>query len=219
MSLPLTKCLDPEYDYAELAEELKVVGRWFYMAKEQHTHRRFEYALALRAYDTWAQRDYEYWGHANRTHGGRVVDVGGAGSPFKHMISEAWGGTPTIVDPEENHTLAQHVRYAGLASCVFCLSVLEHVDDLDQFCYHLSCLVAPGGLLFLTMDCCGCPEHPEPEAHHFHWMRKRIFTTNQRLNLAFSLKDFQLLGEADRLYHGDHVYDYSFASLALVKRP
>ena len=28
-----------------------------------------------------------------------------------------------------------------------CLSVLEHVDDLDRFLYHLGCLVAPGGRL------------------------------------------------------------------------
>jgi hypothetical protein len=212
MSLPLTKCLDPEHDYAELAEKLKVVDQHFHADSEQHPHRKWEYALALRAFDTWLES------RKMPTAIGHVIDVGGSGSPFHRML----GSSAIVVDPKESdgQDLEGYLQTAPrLSHTVFCLSVLEHVEDLDQFCYHLSCLVAPGGLLFLTMDCCGCPEHTEPETHHFHWMRKRIFTFEQRLNLAFSFKDFQLLGGADWLYHGDHVYDYAFASLALVKRP
>ena len=41
----------------------------------------------------------------------------------------------------------------GSLDLVFCISVLEHVDDVTEFLYHLGCLVAPGGLLFLTVDC------------------------------------------------------------------
>ena len=218
MSYPLSKCLDPERDYAELAEELKIVDQHFHSAKEQHPHRRFEYALALRALSTWRTgRDYR--------DPAMIADVGGAGSPFWRMIGES----TIVVDPEESTgDLATYLGTAPqLSQAVFCLSVIEHVDDLDQFLYHLSCLVAPGGLLFLTMDCCECGSHAadmevgDPlDRHHFHWMRQRMFGRADLRHVAETLLDhsFAWLGDRDLTYHGDHVYDYSFASLALVKR-
>lgn len=225
MSLPLSKYYDPA-DYAELAEELAVVDQHFTKAVPQREHRRWEYAMALRAADVWAQKDYEQRGHADRTHGGFVYDVGGAGSPFYHMI----GAEQTrVIDPHESDGLRldQMIRYARVGSMVFCLSVLEHVDDLDQFLYHLSCLTAPGGLLFLTMDCCGCEDHDAiRDPHHFATMRKRIFVPWFRREMAATLMahQFGLLGEADysryqpRLYGSATDPGYSFASLALVKR-
>ena len=118
-----------------------------------------------------------------------------------------------------------------MSSAVFCLSVPEHVDDLDEFLYHLSCLTAPGGLLFLTFDCCGCASHDAeeetpPDEHHFHWIRRRIFGQADLRELAEKLLDLQFgwLGERDftsyqpQLYGGTTDPGYSFASLALVKR-
>lgn len=215
MALPLSKTCDPA-DFADLAEELAIVDRHFHEAAEQHPMRRWEYAMALRAENTW------------RTQTGRDVfigyDVGGAGSPFRHM-----GSVGLVVDPQEpapgNYTLAQFCT-AGteLASIVFCLSVLEHVDDLDQFLYHLSCLVAPGGLLFLTMDICDASTTDWPkDIYQFHWMRKRIFNVEQWQAVGDSL--YTRYNFADNFgpvwwhYNGPQVYDYSFASLALVKRP
>lgn len=216
MSFPLTKTLDPERDYVELAPELVMVDQHFYKAAEQHPHRRFEYAMALRALNVWMdQRKKQPF---------NLYDVGGAGSPFRYMPS---GEQPVcVIDPAEpeSYTLEQFVT-AGteLADAVFCLSVLEHVEDLDQVLYHLSCLVAPGGLLFLTMDCCDDVTSGWPvDSYHFHWMRKRIFNwwalgwTLGKLDrwgctsvgeIALELADFH-----------PAVYDYSFASLALVKR-
>jgi SAM-dependent methyltransferase len=214
LSYPLSKTLDPESDYVELAEELKIVDRHFHSAREQHPHRRFEYALALRALRTLGREPRRI-----------VYDVGGAGSPFHFMLNPL-PARIEIIDPDKppHWTLEQYCRAgAELSDAVFCLSVLEHVDDLDRFLYHLSCLVAPGGLLFLTMDCCnslgqyGTPE----DTYHFHWMRKRIFNAYSLGDLVAApllQRDFTHLGSIDLTWHGPQVYDYSFCSLALVKR-
>lgn len=220
MTLPLSKTLDLA-DYEELTEELQVVDRHFTSASEQHPARRWEYAMALRALKVWKDgKDYRL--------PASIADVGGGGSPFASMVP-VW---PLIIDPEVSFTLAHYVTtpwhsegetHPRLYQAVFCLSVLEHVDDPNQFLYHLSCLVAPGGLLFLTMDCCDCPRHGigRADTHHFHWMRKRIFSIREWQSLLYEFRlnpPLSLLGDVDWSYHGDHVYDYSFASLALVKR-
>lgn len=216
---PLSKTLDPERDYVELAEELVIVDRHFQRAGEQHPHRRFEYAMALRAQSVWIAQ------HGQMQ---RVYDVGGANSPFRYMVDSA--GPVIIIDPDEpvpnSYRLDQYIAAgASVADGVFCISVLEHVDDLDQFLYHLSCLVAPGGLLFLTMDCCqtsgsvhsnGWPE----DRYHFHWDRKRIFDEFQRrlLRQRFIAREFQVFGDYDERWYGPQVMDYSFCSLCMVKR-
>lgn len=232
MTLPLTKTMQVA-DLEQLEPELARVDQW---GTEGQTHesRRWEYAMALRAIDTWTrgQRDLSF----------SLLDVGGAGSNFFYMVPD--NVHVQVIDPhgrpserswEECRTLAEKV--AGrphLRDIVTCLSVLEHVEDLDQFLYHLACLVAPGGLLFLTMDCCGCDSHDtEPERHHFHWMRKRCFTMSDLylLDRRFTIRqefaeypDFGLLGgddvvDGDFVYHGDTLYgSYSVCSLALVKR-
>jgi hypothetical protein len=190
--------------------------------------RRWEYALALRAYNTWVQ-----CARARQMSSGPIYDVGGSGSPFWRMM-----GYVQIIDPKESdgldlaHFLTEQRVMLGRA--VFCLSVLEHVEDLDQFLYHLSCLVAPGGLLFLTMDCWN---QIGPDTAHFHWDRKRIFyfgdsRTRDPLHAEFySPNSFALVrdtligqqfasfGGNDLAYHGHQLFgSYSFASLALIKR-
>lgn len=206
--IPLSKTLDPA-DYADLTVERVQVNRYFASEAPQHDHRKWEYALALRAFDQWGGRGST-----------RCVDVGGAGSPFWRMLPV---DNVRVIDPHTGMDLASYLASGpSLTPAVFCLSVLEHVEDLDQFLYHLSCLVAPGGLLVLTMDCCDCVLHDavNPDQHHFHWMRRRIFTEpdRQRVLYEYLKRDFTHLGEYDALYHGHYVYDYSFASLAMVKR-
>ena len=203
-SLPLSKCLDPA-DFDLLPHELLRVDRYFASEREQHPMRRWEYAMALRAISTWWRTKT-----LNVTH---IVDVGGAGSPFWRMIDE----DVKIVDPETSVDLAFYVsREPTLSPIVTCLSVLEHVDDLDRFLFHLSCLVAPGGLLFLTFDYC---DGVDDDAYHFHWMRQRIFNEVRVARIIDQLRDFRLLGTDDYRWHGPQVYDYTFASLALIKRP
>lgn len=187
----------------------------------QHESRRWEYAMALEAHRRWRFGRDDVGQPAQSP-----VDIGGAGSPFHKMIE----GT-SIIDPAlpGNYTLGDYVG-AGteLSDAVFCISVIEHVDDLDQFLYHLSCLVAPGGLLFLTTDFCDGFHDPKeggvPDVYHFHWMRKRIFnifSMNQTAG-AFYKRDFDMLGglEADWKWHGPiENWGYAPASLALVKHP
>jgi hypothetical protein len=220
MSLPLTKTLDP-HDFALLEPEMRTVDQFFTKAREQHPMRRWEYALALKARHAWLQWDYEEHGHGNRAHGHRIVDVGGAGSPFQLMLNEDSGQSITVIDPDGGMALDQFLRWRGnLAHEVYCLSVLEHVDELEHFLYHLNCLVAPGGLLFLTLDCCHGEQIFVQDVYHFHWMRKRIFSRLEwnLLEVAPPMVHFKLFGQADWAHHGNHVYDYTFASLALVKR-
>jgi len=203
--------MDPEQDYPQLENELLIVDRHFTKASPQHDHRRWEYSLALKALKAWT------------LHHLRIptvlYDVGGAGSPFRYMTTSI---KSAVVDPAEEggQALADFVQSGvELADAVFCLSVLEHVEDFPQFLYLLSCLVAPGGLLFFTMDCWN---KSGPDTAHFHWDRARIFTPASITNsVAFPLlqRDFEYYGARDFDYHGDHLYgSYTFASLSLVKR-
>lgn len=214
MKLPLTKTLHPA-DFLDLKEELQIVDEHFTKDSPQHELRRWEYALALRAHQQWQE-----------TPGildGPVYDVGGSGSPFYRMTDPY---QVRVIDPKELHSLdlaTLLTQGPRLGSAVFCLSTIEHVDDLDQFVYHLSCLTAPGGLLFLTMDYGDRGDaHPLSNADpfHFHWMRKRIFTAASwtDLGVAFAHYDFTVFGSVDWTYHGPTVYDYTFASLCLRKR-
>lgn len=200
--LPLTKTLQRE-DFAALPPELEIVRRQS-LAGQTPEARDWEYALALRAFAEWGGK---------ATH--RVVDVGGAGSPFWRMLGV---DNVFVVDPHQGMDLATYLgTNPPLADAVFCLSVIEHVPDLDQFLYHLSCLVRPGGLLFLTMDCWG---NDGVDTAHFHWMRERIFSMEAWRDLRSVFKQHALkpFGGIADTYYGDTLYgSYSIASLCLVK--
>ena len=194
--LPLTKTLHPD-DYALLSHELSVVDASFDKASPQHHHRRWEYALALRAHETWKAST--------------ALDVGGAGSPL-HFMMDAVGCPTVVVDPAVNTTLANYLDAGGPPyPSVFCISVIEHVLDLDEFLEDLRRAVGPLGLLFLTMDI----GPTQPDTYHFRDMRHQIFTPETWQELPSRL-NMQLLDEADWTYNGPQVYDYSFASLALI---
>lgn len=215
--LSLSKTLDLA-DLDQLVEELVIVDRHFNKEiTKQHPLRRWEYAMALRALQTWRAL-----GHVARV----IYDVGGAGSPFTAMVQAVSGPLSLlrIVDPElpiveGPATLAQELqRHPPLGSAVFCLSVLEHVEDLEEFCRHLGCLVAPSGLLFLTMDYCDGVGDPPIDTYHFRWMRRRIFNEASLQRVRETFQGFTLLGDRDASYSGPLIYDYTFCSLALVKR-
>lgn len=214
--IPLSKTLDPE-DLLQLTDELRLVDDHFTDEAMQHPMRRWEYAMALAAVKRWDHLKPALVAY----------DIGGGGSPFAGMLADETGSHVHIVDPTYTpnaYTLQQLLRHnPKLGDIVTCLSVLEHVEDLDAFLYHLGCLVAPGGLLFLTLDYADDYTDDWPvDRFHFNWMRKRIFNAyGWRLAVAEQLQHhhhFTLLGDIDPHYHGAHVYDYTFASLALQKR-
>jgi hypothetical protein len=196
-----------DVELAPAARDL--VNQYFTQDREQHPIRRWEYLMALRALDKWT-----------RTTGNRgfapinPIDVGGAGSPFYRMVEAI-----TVIDPEINTSLEDYtLSCPRLSQAIFCLSVLEHVEHLDRFCYYLDCLLAPGGLLFFTVDYCDTDEVGWPvDRYHFHWMRKRIFHKAAVRQLRTRFSRCYPFGGTDELYYGHQVYDYSVASIALIK--
>jgi hypothetical protein len=194
---------------------------------EQHPVRRWEYTIALEAIRQWKNLPAQVeCGCQSFT----LVDVGGAGSRFVRM-AQALGIVGRIIDPNANgdsesapQTIAQYLgNHPPLSDIVTCLSVLEHVDDLDQTLYHLGCLVRPGGLLVLTVDACEIDtDHSDvwpDDTYHFHWMRNRIFGRRQlaAMNMQMGLREFGSM--CDYVWPGyTDLYNYGAASLVLTKR-
>lgn len=219
--IPLTKTLSPD-DYDHLSPELVVVDHHFTREAPQSEIRRWEYAMALRAMKEW---DHPVGAWLD------IRDIGGAGSPLRHMVSDWVGltlmknGAINVIDPNlGGQTLRQHVEaQQGRAHVTLCVSVLEHIPpaEYEQFLNDLTSVTETGGLLFLTMDIKG---NEEPgDGCHFSHMRERIYTPSTWRELAHALcaRGFRLLGPADWVYHDDQLYGgptgYSFASLALVR--
>ena len=204
--IPLTKTLHAE-DYLILEPELRVVDTHFEAASPQHPQRRWEYAMALRAVSVWGGD------------GRRTMDVGGAGSPLYLMLEERDFHT-VIVDPKVSHALQAAAEAKLTADFVTCISTIEHVEDFFPFLDGLAQVTKPGGVLFLTVDIWDPPVESTRDTAHFHWMRERIFTPKTWRMTAEQLKTkgFRFLGEQDWEYHGNQVYNYSFASIALIKK-
>jgi Methyltransferase domain len=209
--LLLSRTLDPA-DYAHFTEELKVVDG--YGTEGQHPHRRWEYALALHAIWRWKEA------RARADLDEPIYDVGGGGSNLYHMLGEWTDRDVAVIDPviDGSGTLEEWTQSGTLlADVVTCISVIEHIGNLDRFLYHLSCLLAPGGLLVLTMDFwnrCGADTAANRD------LRQRIFCPKTYAQLRNQLVPLHLttFGGVDPTYHGSHVYDYTFASLVLEKR-
>ena len=211
MTFPLTKSWNPADLILDLNAEAVVVTTAFRMASPQHEMRRWEYAMALRAIIRWEVVSQ----HPIRPL--TCYDVGGAGSPFWRMVPYQ----VQIIDPaaEEGQTLAAFVAtQPPKRRIVTCLSVLEHIVNLDPFLADLAALVLPGGLLFLTFD-----YQPDDalDQKMFHWMRQRIFTPMSWRRLVDDFRElgFDLFEGEDWTFHaGWENWGYCPASLALRKR-
>lgn len=123
------------------------------------------------------------------------------------------------------HEWALYKQNNSAYDVVFCLSVIEHVGSGPKdvsgvfgFLSDLRSLVRPGGLLFLTCDM----GEKGPDTYHFHWMRKWIPTPAVLAGLVEEMcihYGFRRLGApADFEYRGPTVYDYTVASIALVRQ-
>lgn len=211
--LLLSRTLDPA-DFSSFAEELRVVDG--FGLSGQPPQRRWEYALALHAVHRWSLA------HA-RVPSEPIYDIGdGADSNLHHMLGEWTDREVIVIDPLEFrscHSLGEAVTGGtALADIVTCVSVVEHIADLRPFLYHLGCLVAPGGLLVLTMDYwnrCG------PDLAVDHDQRARIFcpkTYRTYLLQELAPLQFSTFGGLDTTFHGNSVADYTIASLVLEKR-
>lgn len=209
MAIPLTKTMEAG-DYLALVPELAVVD--MVGIEGQHEARRWEYALALKAIKEWK---------AKKQFSTAALDIGGAGSNFHKMTLASELKMPCVViDPNVNMGVEEVDSTIVNSHVVVCISVLEHVKDEWEFIAAVDKLVRPGGLLFFTMDCADGSAGDKDESH-FRWMRNRIYTPHTWMELARRFTEehnYEFLGEYDFSYNGAMVYDYTFASLALVKK-
>ncbi len=206
--IALTKTLDPaDLDDPAMRDQLVIVDRYFDL---DHVQRRWEYALALVALQTWAE-----W--FNPVHPMRIADVGGAGSPFHRMT----GYETKILDPKTSVAVEDAVLMPPF-DAVISISTFEHTTTPLAFLDACHRILKPGGLLFLTFDYTSeQPAERQPEdRYHFRWMRERIMNFHRLYTVRQVLKTFHGyigLGAEDLADHGSHVYDYTFASLCLRK--
>ena len=221
-ALPLSKTCNPA-DLAILPVEVErrkaprvppLLSEASYFPPEslngQHPMRRWEYALALHAIRCWRV------GAGDNPH--HLLDVGGAGSPFLDCLRTIYPATSLeLVDPAVNHSIEASTIRDDSYDVLTCLSVLEHVPKPKPFLKACARHLRPGGLMVLTVDYWDCEG---PDTAHFHWMRERIYNRRSLTDVmtycreALGLRRF---GGADWTYFGNHVYDYSFASLVLRK--
>ena len=211
-----SKSLDPE-DYWRLTNDTPDVDEASAdlsgLFHDYHTHRRWEYGVALQAI---------------RRHGGRrVLDVGGGGSPFAGILARL-GYDVDVNDPVDytgwivaaREKIRHHI---GFACCpmehlterypiVTCISTLEHIADHEHAWRRLLGLVDPGGLLFVTVD-----YHESGAALHPGHLR--TYNRGLLLKLIDRADDFEVFGgEPDYRDGGAEVYGYSFASICLRRK-
>lgn len=223
--LPYSKVCHLPEDDAQLQSYYDRVLRCPAALEGQAPIRQWEYAMALYTIDGWvhgpvAQPSYT---------GGPldICDVGGAGSQFWQLLAPLTPHGIVLVDPDAAAQPGVRVSagsveaYAASAphdafDILTCLSVIEHVEEVRTFLRACYSLLKPGGLLFLTTDYW---DAEGPDTAHFHWMRKRIYNADRIRRLLEDLRaiGYKSFGVADRKYHGNMCYDYSVASIALVK--
>lgn len=212
MTLPLSKTLHPD-DYQALAAEVAFVEAFGGEAlAQQHPHRRWEYALALRAFLTWTQGQPP----ASLARPWRVLDVGGAGSPLASLLHRGLVEA-AVCDPGVNTPIEAAPYPDATFDAVFAISVIEHVPEVPPFLAACTRVLAPKGLLFLTADYW---DTPGPDTAHFHWMRERIYSQPSWDRLSRALRDLGLtrFDGVDPIYHGDQLFgSYTFCSLCFTK--
>jgi SAM-dependent methyltransferase len=210
----LCKTLDPA-DYGLLSPELAVVDNAIRLTAGvgvlNHPHRRWEYAIALRALSGFADT---------------VIDVGGGGYVLSAALALAGRNvTGAETDPAHGPLFAQAASMVGRPinflvaameslpgtwGAVVSVSVIEHAAD-DAAFFRAACnAVKPGGLLVLTTDFAesgGAPVCP----HHV-----RTYDGAAMLRL-YQTPGFRPIGGTDYSDRGGPVNGYNFCSLVLWK--
>lgn len=169
---------DGRSNYRSLAGHwIDARGPW----SPQHPERAWEYGLVLKVMEA-------------RPRPCLALDVGGAGSPLPWIVTALMHQPMQIIDPEFNGLgLGEHARAGytnkldGKADFVSCISVLEHIENEQEFLVELAALLAPGGVLFLTVDY--DPSGAEKDEFQFHWMRKRIYNPRTLYGIGSSESD------------------------------
>lgn len=233
--LPLNKPCDLNGDAEALGPYTTRIDATPGALEGQHPIRRWEYAMVLYAIDCWLLKRAESPATATDALSPppRIADIGGAGSNFSQLLLPLVGEGPILLlDPAApdrawrdgeplqywRETVEQFASHAShdQFDVLTCISVIEHVKDLRPFFRACRMLLKPGGLLILTTDYWDAEGE---DVAHFHWMRERIYNAERMGKLRQSLGELglKLFGGSDWGYPGPMVYDYSVASLAVVK--
>src|SRR5579859_5942676 len=232
MSLVLSKSLK-DSDYEDLKPELETVDRITAQVglTHPHTHRRWEYAMALKVLSKTRYFVDNFI----------VADFGSGVSPMAPIIVsldvqlalyEIWQFGNESVKLQEclakvkgkyppkiiNRGLGQLSQdELGLYDVSFCISTLEHIENEQAAFQDLCRSVKPKGMVFLTMDF--APQ--DQDVYAMREMRKRIYTESKLQVLVSQAWELGLKvfgGRPDWSWEDPpKVFDYSFASLALIK--
>lgn len=222
MVIALTKSFNP-IDYDELSSEVAVInealGRLDGQYDMQHEHRRWEYAIALKAiYQIFLKMpDKSSFSEVS------ILDVGSGDSPFPailkileyNVISSDVKPRPHFYDkwPVDVSWLNLLEEQPSLHDIVTCISVIEHVEDDIAFleAYWKN---AKYGMI-LTYDC------TEEQVKLVPW-HLRTYSPLGMANILKALPEAELFGGIDPVYHGRLVHaggvDGSFGSSAITRK-
>jgi len=231
-------------DYALFEEHKEVealVNAQPGLFRYEHEHRKWEYGLCLKFLKS-ATHDTPQ-DHGPRTTGRTVLEVGGGGSPLSAMLALR-GYEVTVLDPwdasadlkRQTAALGHEVRYVpeellGFADreaknrqfdFVVSTSVVEHVPFDHAFVDAMARLARRA--TFLTTDFHPTGQ-PFSQAHHRTYNEVSLFALGTvQARRGFELADDAIprrpgccLPEWDYRPEHELVYQYTFASLAMVK--
>ena len=205
-----------------------------------HPHRFWEYGMALKAFYEWDYNSGKNLNGSETNINGSVVDIGSGLSLFGPALS--WCENIKVVEIEPDKTCYEHrvicnkvlsenkkpeISWFPITpeqltahrkyDAIFCISVIEHVAADHEFLKTIADKVVDGGLLFLTTDI--MPR--EGKGYTFDNLREHNYTMLnicEMIKYLNEVKGFELFGEAELEYKGDKVFNYSFCSIAMVKK-
>lgn len=184
-------------------EQLAVGNNQF---RYEHVHRKWEYGLALKLIRELQPKS--------------ILNVGGGNSPLssiaaKHCqyVTEIDPNTPSVKFPEIAY-IDDNFPTPGLKGkfdLVLCTSVIEHVET-DLFFFR-ALLTQASRAVFLTTDF-----HPSGKSFsQAHLRTYNPSSLDDLMDIAYNEFGFLPYGELGYGYKTPMVYEYTFASLALVK--
>jgi 2-polyprenyl-3-methyl-5-hydroxy-6-metoxy-1,4-benzoquinol methylase len=190
-----------------------------------HIHRKWEWGMALKAFQDWMI-------DVSKTDNPEILDVGSGDGLLGPTF--AWAQLLSITELEPRieclhnrsfcnsllkaklNVLQNYDQLVSSYDVVFSISVMEHVQEDKEFLLKLASLINPKGLLFITTDVMPIM----PGQYHFDNLRAHNYTMFDICTMIKTLNDlgFELFEDTDLEFKGAQVFDYSFASICMIKK-